>query len=748
MKAKIVLLWSLAVCVCTSFTSVGGEFILTVNLVNYTNPTGLCAECLSSLYTSYPNETILVCCDELPFSTANCDNTGEGRCDTRFHWTIRPFGASLETRPSMGYFFTDCTMSPSTCPFSETNTTFGQGPTALLGVTPNPLSVSRTDLIVWTGQIQFFIQAIESRLPNIIDSLLIDLDNLQLGADFTEEMTFTGFHNVSHMTISFRVECSPGFCGPDCTTTPQNNPRVATCQADGTLTCTDNRLDPSPLVACSDCLYNLDITTDCSTCVQTNYDPAINCTACLPGYDIDKSCSTCINTNYDPDITCSTCIIGTRYDPLTNCASCVDVNFNPSDGCTSCLLEFYDLQTNCTQCLPNRDPSTNCTQCLPNRDPSTNCTQCLPNRDPSTNCSLCLPGWGTTSDCTSCLHNRVPSTNCIQCLPNRDPSTNCTQCLPNRDPSTNCTQCLPNRDPFTNCSLCLPGWGTTSDCTSCLHNRDPSTNCTQCLPNRDPSTNCTQCLPGWDITSDCTSCLPNRDPVTSCSLCLQPDRFTDTDCSVCALPGGDPATLCQTCLATNFDPTTNCSECIGNRDLGSSCSTCLPGYDSNRDCAVCLSERNISTICPTCLSGFTGSNCEPESSLSVGVVGGIAGGVGGVLLLIILVMAVLLILLTVRIRKSGNQDISTATTTDKEVTEVMEMNQNPVYSMGTNETLTTDHEANHTHQYETVDTPIEMNQNPVYSATNATNIEADYYENDGLGPTRNEQQPEYDYIQV
>ena len=47
----------------------------------------------------------------------------------------------------------------------------------------------------------------------------------------------------------------------------------------------------------------------------------------------------------------------------------------------------------------------------------------------------------------------------------------------------------------------------------------------------------------------------------------------------------------------------------------------------------------------------------------MGVVGGIAGGVGGVLLLIILVMAVLLILLTVRIRKSGNQDISTATTT-------------------------------------------------------------------------------------
>ena len=49
------------------------------------------------------------------------------------------------------------------------------------------------------------------------------------------------------------------------------------------------------------------------------------------------------------------------------------------------------------------------------------------------------------------------------------------------------------------------------------------------------------------------------------------------------------------------------------------------------------------------------------SSLDAGL--GITGGVGGALLLIILVMAVLLILLTVHIRKSGSQDISTATTT-------------------------------------------------------------------------------------
>ncbi|XP_064403193.1 scavenger receptor class F member 1-like isoform X2 [Halichondria panicea] len=437
----------LTVILMATSKTVSGEFILTVNLVNYTNPTGLCAECQTRLINVTSADQLPVCCDELPFKSGNCDNTGEEKCDTRFRWTIRPFGASLEARPpsipnaaNPPYFFTNCTMSPSTCPFSEMSTTFDQGLTALLGVTENPLPVSKTDFTMWTGRIQFFIEAVDSGLPNIIDSLLINLDNLQLGADFTEEMTFTGFHNISHMTMSFRVECSPGFCGPDCTTTPQTNPLVATCQADGSLTCTNNRLDPSPLVACNDCLYNLDITTGCSTCVQTSYDP---------------------------------------------------------------------------------------------------------------------------------------------------------------------------------------------------------------------STNCTQCLPGWDITSDCTSCLPNRDPdpVTNCSLCLQPDRFTDTDCSVCALPGGDPATLCQTCLATNFDPNTNCSECIGNLDLSSSCSTCLPGYDSSLNCALCLSGRNISTRCTTCLAGFTGSNCEPVSSVNGGLVGGIAGGA---LFLVIIVLVIIVCVLVCKNRRRGH----------------------------------------------------------------------------------------------
>ncbi len=129
---------------------------MTVNFINYTNPTGLCAECSHPLSdVASADQLPLVCCNDQPFTNTNCNNTGEERCDTRFRWIIRPFGASLETRPvtipnaaNPPYFFTDCVMSPSTCPFSEMCTTFGQGPTALLGVAPNPLPVS--DFTIWT----------------------------------------------------------------------------------------------------------------------------------------------------------------------------------------------------------------------------------------------------------------------------------------------------------------------------------------------------------------------------------------------------------------------------------------------------------------------------------------------------------------------------------------------------------------------------------------------------------------------
>ena len=233
-------------------------------------------------------------------------------------------------------------------------------------------------------------------LPNVIDSLLIDLDTLQLGADFTEEMTFTGYHNISHMTMSFRVECSPGFCGSDCTTTPQNNPRVATCQADGTLTCTDNRFDPSPLVAYNDCLYNLNITTGCSTCVQTNYDPSTNCNQCLPGWDITLDCTGCLPTR-DPYTNCTLCLQPDRFTD-TDCSVCALPGGDPATLCQTCLDTNFDLNTNCSEFRGNRDLGSSCSRCLSGYDSNRDCAVCLSGRNISTRCTTCLSGF-TGSNC-------------------------------------------------------------------------------------------------------------------------------------------------------------------------------------------------------------------------------------------------------------------------------------------------------------------------------------------------------------
>ncbi len=123
--------------------------MLLVNLVNYTNPTGLCAECQTPLNTSNPEGTVPVCCDEMPYNSDNCTNTRDARCDTRFRWTIRQFGAPLETRPEEGFAgFTDCNLTNATCPFSEISATFSQGPTGFLGVTENPLMMPNSSS--WT----------------------------------------------------------------------------------------------------------------------------------------------------------------------------------------------------------------------------------------------------------------------------------------------------------------------------------------------------------------------------------------------------------------------------------------------------------------------------------------------------------------------------------------------------------------------------------------------------------------------
>ena len=130
--------------------TVKADYTLTVKFINYTNPSGLCAECLTRLGDVPLNDIVPVCCDEMPLRTDNCNNVRESRCDTRFRWILREYGGSLETRPettstsNTTHYFNSCGQSSAACPFSEMSQTFEEGDMAFLGE-PNPFLVTSTN---------------------------------------------------------------------------------------------------------------------------------------------------------------------------------------------------------------------------------------------------------------------------------------------------------------------------------------------------------------------------------------------------------------------------------------------------------------------------------------------------------------------------------------------------------------------------------------------------------------------------
>ena len=80
------------------------------------------------------------------------------------------------------------------------------------------------------GRIQFYIEALDraasaepEELPEfqavLINCFPIDLE-LELGAAFTERTTYAGIHNISDLgfDMSFRVQCSENYNGPNCAT--------------------------------------------------------------------------------------------------------------------------------------------------------------------------------------------------------------------------------------------------------------------------------------------------------------------------------------------------------------------------------------------------------------------------------------------------------------------------------------------------------------------------------------------------
>ena len=166
------------------------------------------------------------------------------------------------------------------------------------------------------GGIQFFIDALDRDVTTsglvetevIINRFAINLE-LTLGPTFTDRVNYTGIYNISGLgfDMSFRVQCTENYYGPNCTTFCEPMEGVYTCDSEGRIVCPHD---------------GQDLATNCSACLQ-GWDLQINCTSCLPYRDILSNCTQCL-TGRDISTNCATCLPG--YDPSTNCIECLSTD--------------------------------------------------------------------------------------------------------------------------------------------------------------------------------------------------------------------------------------------------------------------------------------------------------------------------------------------------------------------------------------------------------------------------------------
>ena len=125
--------------------------------------------------------------------------------------------------------------------------------------------------------------------------------------------------------MSFRVQCSENYYGPNCTAHCDG---VYTCDGEGKPTClTDNQTS----------------TTFCTQCLSS-WNPSPICAMCL---DLSTNCTACRDRNYDPSTNCTTCL--EFLDQQTNCTKCIHSGYDPASSCTTCLPDFIKVDSSCSR---------------------------------------------------------------------------------------------------------------------------------------------------------------------------------------------------------------------------------------------------------------------------------------------------------------------------------------------------------------------------------------------------------------
>ena len=149
------------------------------------------------------------------------------------------------------------------------------------------------------GRIQFYIEALDrvvslSEVKAIINTFPINLE-LQPGPDFTTRVSYTGTYNIPGLRfdMSFRVQCSENYYGPNCSSFCEPLEDVYTCDSRGRTVCVQGGGDPA--TNCMTCFPNWEPKTNCTTCLFF-YDIQADCTRCVVGRDINTNCITCTST--------------------------------------------------------------------------------------------------------------------------------------------------------------------------------------------------------------------------------------------------------------------------------------------------------------------------------------------------------------------------------------------------------------------------------------------------------------------
>ena len=119
-------------------------------------------------------------------------------------------------------------------------------------------------VLIMQGRAQFYIVVygfitgtIEAR---VLDRFLIDLELSVLSGPIART-TYSGIRNVAQFDLSFRIDCSEFYHGPQCNVFCMEVPGQFTCDSDGNIVCVNSNLTPA---------------SNCTQCRVSGRDPQNN----------------------------------------------------------------------------------------------------------------------------------------------------------------------------------------------------------------------------------------------------------------------------------------------------------------------------------------------------------------------------------------------------------------------------------------------------------------------------------------